>query len=341
MTVSRAIHIVSHRIHPAFSHRANNPLVSANDRGGRMIARHETLTLPDGRRLAYCECGEQRAPAVFVFHGLPGSRLECHPDAVRCRSARLVMTDRPGFGASDPHPQRELLDWPSDVAALADHLGVDAFSICAWSGGGPYGLACAYSLSERVRNLVLISSISMLDDERVFEGMWPSNAWVLRCARHAPYLLRLPVSLLGAIASWSPAWRLDELAGHLCPSDQAALADPRLRELMLADTREALRMGPAAVERELALIARDWRFDLGQIRTPVTLIHGDDDAITPPPMGTLLAQRLRNCRFIRRRGEGHFLMFTHWKAIIRLATRPAPGGSAPSRGNGRRSAHPA
>ena len=35
-----------------------------------------------------------------------------------------MTIDRPGHGLSDFQPERTLLDWPEDVAALADHLEI-------------------------------------------------------------------------------------------------------------------------------------------------------------------------------------------------------------------------
>lgn len=39
------------------------------------------VILPDGRRLAYAEYGDPAGAPVLVFHGMPGSRFQRHPDA--------------------------------------------------------------------------------------------------------------------------------------------------------------------------------------------------------------------------------------------------------------------
>jgi len=106
------------------------------------------LALADGRRLGYAEFGDPSGAPCLYFHFSPGSRLE--PAAVFSgvrqawlRGVRLVSADRPGFGLSDRQPARTLLDWPGDIAALADHLGIDRFAVLGASGGGAYALACA------------------------------------------------------------------------------------------------------------------------------------------------------------------------------------------------------
>src|SRR5262249_37258319 len=98
------------------------------------------ITLADGRRLAFCEYGAPQGKPVFSFPGWPGSRLEARLAAPTARrfNARLIAVDRPGFGRSDFKKRRTLVDWPGDVAKLADALGLDRFSIAGVSGGGPY-----------------------------------------------------------------------------------------------------------------------------------------------------------------------------------------------------------
>jgi pimeloyl-ACP methyl ester carboxylesterase len=48
----------------------------------------------------------------------------------------VVAIDRPGFGRSTYQRRRRLLDWPADVAALADELGIERFAVAGYSSGG-------------------------------------------------------------------------------------------------------------------------------------------------------------------------------------------------------------
>jgi len=49
----------------------------------------------------------------------------------------LIAPDRPGYGLSDFYPRgRTIADYPDDVVALADSLGVDRFAVFGASGGG-------------------------------------------------------------------------------------------------------------------------------------------------------------------------------------------------------------
>ena len=109
---------------------------------------HKQFTLPDGRSLGYAAYGDPQGKPLFFFHGFPSSRLEAQfTEGVAGRlGARIIAIDRPGFGRSDFKKERRIRDWPDDVLALADALGIDRFAVLGVSGGGPYAAACAHVL---------------------------------------------------------------------------------------------------------------------------------------------------------------------------------------------------
>ena len=51
---------------------------------------------------------------------------------------RVISPDRPGIARSDPQPRRRVLDWPADVAELADQLELATFAVIGWSAGGMF-----------------------------------------------------------------------------------------------------------------------------------------------------------------------------------------------------------
>jgi hypothetical protein len=42
---------------------------------------------------------------------------------------QLILPERPGYGISDPQPQRKMADWADDVTELADALGLETYSV--------------------------------------------------------------------------------------------------------------------------------------------------------------------------------------------------------------------
>ena len=57
-----------------------------------------------------------------------------------------------------------MLRWPGIVAECADHLELETFGLAGWSAGGPYALACAYLLPERVRAVATIAGMYPVTD---------------------------------------------------------------------------------------------------------------------------------------------------------------------------------
>jgi pimeloyl-ACP methyl ester carboxylesterase len=149
-----------------------------------------TIHLFDGRTLAYAEYGDPRGKPVFFFHGIPGSRLFRPPDEVTARlEVRLITTDRPGSGLSSYQPGRRILDWPGEVAQLADHLGIEKFYAAGHSGGGPYALACAYALPGRVIAAASLCGAGPVDAEGASKNMTPINQLGVSIGRFTPWPL--------------------------------------------------------------------------------------------------------------------------------------------------------
>lgn len=98
-----------------------------------------------GRSVAYAEYGAPAGRPVAVLHGTPGSsRLAgLFAPAAAEQGVRLLAVDRPGYGDSEPWPDRSLADIGSVVTSVLDDAGVDAAGLVGFSGGGPHALAVA------------------------------------------------------------------------------------------------------------------------------------------------------------------------------------------------------
>ena len=125
-----------------------------------------TLTLPNGRTIAYTDVGATDAghPTAVYFHGAPTSRLDrvLFDEELASRGVRVLSADRPGYGGSSPQPGRTMSDHVADVVALADHLGVDRFAVAGLSSGGPYAVAAAALAPSRVSAAAVIAGVHRL-----------------------------------------------------------------------------------------------------------------------------------------------------------------------------------
>ncbi len=123
----------------------------------------EALRLRDGRRLAYRAVGPRGGALVLYLHGAIGAPQSACPQLesiVEALGLRYVLVSRPGFGDSDPLRGRTLTSFAGDVAQFADALGRPRFAVVGVSAGGPYALACAYALPERVQVASVVSCMA-------------------------------------------------------------------------------------------------------------------------------------------------------------------------------------
>lgn len=120
------------------------------------------LTLRDGRILRFAEWGRADGHTVVLCH--PSSPvMQPGWDAAEAVGVRIVAPVLPGIGRSSFQPGRTILDWPSDVIALASHVGAERFSVAGVSARTPYALACAVALVDRVSSVGVIAGTVPVD----------------------------------------------------------------------------------------------------------------------------------------------------------------------------------
>jgi pimeloyl-ACP methyl ester carboxylesterase len=272
-----------------------------------------------GRSLTVRDLGEPDAPAVLFQHGFMACRLTGRP----APGARVITIDRPGIGGSTAWPGRTLLDWPADVAAVADHLGLDRFAVLGHSSGGPYAAACAARLGDRVSALGIACGFAPFDRPDATEGMNPRMAKAVPSLRRAPWLASMATRTLPRQYQTDPARAFERQFGRDLPAcDRAALASPDALGPLLDAAVEATRQGAAPLATELRIMfARPWGFAPHEIKTPTQLWYGADDTLTPPGAGRYLGQELARAELTIFPGEGHMAAFTHWDAIVTALLR--------------------
>ncbi len=289
-------------------------------------AEGRVLRLRDGRRLGYAEYGQASGRPLVALHGTPGSRLMLRvaDEPARRLGIRLIAPDRPGFGLSDPKPGRRLVDWPDDLAELADALGLARFALVGISGGGPYASACAHRIPGRLTSVGIVSGLGPVSERGALASLGREHRLVFTLARRAPWLLRG----LAAFAHWRwqnhPETLLDRLRARLPAVDQAIMGRPEVGASLVVGFREAFRRGGQAAAQELHLFAEPWGFRLEEVSLPVRLWHGDADTIVPVGMAQALARALQHCRLEIRPGAGHYWFFDQIPMLLR-ALCFAPG----------------
>ncbi len=231
-------------------------------------ARSESIQRPGGRRLAWCELGDPRGEPLIYCHGFPSSCREAEliEPAARAQGIRIVAPDRPGYGNSDDQPGRTIPDWPEEVAALADHLGLARFGLLGVSGGGPYALACAWRIPERISACGLVCPLGPIyRDDLMAEMAWPARL-NLTLAQRAPGLAQVAFGGLttGFLARWPRT--VDHLRTLSAPAaDRAELADAETRAILSATIVDAMRAGARGARRDLLLYTKPWGIPMESI----------------------------------------------------------------------------
>jgi pimeloyl-ACP methyl ester carboxylesterase len=276
------------------------------------------LHLPGGRRLGYAEFGDPTGLPCFFCHGIPGSRLEAaFTDELSARHGiRVIGIDRPGMGLSDHVPGRRFLDWPSDVIAVADALGIEKFAVAGVSGGSAYVAACALAIPERLHEAAIISGMGPQDTPGVDRDPRRSRRLLLALGRRTPRALATVITPFTWRTARDPQRYLDEMAPVMAEADRAVLAVPDVRRILLANFTESFRQGGNGLALDLALYCHPWGFQLEDITAEVHLWHGEADRNVPVAFGRGLARAIPNCRALFYPGEGHLMAITRMPEIL-------------------------
>lgn len=102
------------------------------------------------------------------------------------------------------------------------------------------------------------------------------------------------------------------------------MADPQVRDRMIAAAPEDFRHGTRGFIHEARIAARPWGFDPATIQPPVHFWHGDRDVNVPVALACSLAARVPGSSLTIYPGEGHFIV-KHWDEItatLLSATQP-------------------
>lgn len=281
---------------------------------------YRTIELRDGRTLGYAEYGQRDGKPVFHFHGWPSFHLDAAPADAAAKTAgvRLIAVDRPGFGASSFKAKRQLRDWPDDVLELADALGIERFAVAGQSGGGPYALACAYKISQRLTAAGVISGMTHMDRPNATEGvsMYPDRLGLI-LSKRAPWLLEPMMGLNGFLVRLMPAESmLKSLIAEMPPKDQETFKRPEVFESVKAMLTQFTSITAKGAAVDVQAIAGPWNFCLEDIRMRVHFWHGKEDHTVPPQIAEYFAAQVPDRVATYYPEEGHAVFYSHADEIL-------------------------
>jgi pimeloyl-ACP methyl ester carboxylesterase len=260
-----------------------------------VIAHTAMARATDRRELAFCQWGLPDGRPVFFLHGTPGGRLLRHVNGEYERTGLRVITyDRPGYGHSTRLPGRSVAHAAGDVARIADTLGLGSFGVVGVSGGGPYALAVAALLPDRVTRCATIVSGAPYGAAGLdfFDGMDQETRadWPARLAGGEAYLLESYRSMLGSLA------RFEADPGDLPPA---------VHQMLVEGFRAGLAPGPGGYLDDCRAEVLPYGFRVGDVAAPTRVMLAREDGSVPASHGEWLVQHLPQGELVWVDG-GHF-----------------------------------
>jgi pimeloyl-ACP methyl ester carboxylesterase len=290
----------------------------------------EEIPGPEGRTIEVLTGGDPDG-LPLLFH--VGSPSAVAPSAAidrasRAAGLRLITFSRPGYGRSTPRPAPAgFADDVVESVAVLDHLGVGDFVTAGWSGGGPRALACAALLPDRCRAAATIAGVApyAAADLDWFDGMAPENHAEYHAAEqgpeaYEPFVIEQILPMLAA----TPAQLAEALGELVTPVDRAMVTDD-FADWISRMFHHAAAQGPVGVRDDGLAAVSPWGFDLDDVRVPVAVWQGRQDAMVPYAHGEWLAAHVPGAQPHLVEDEGHLSLLGRLDEVLTDLRRLAQG----------------
>jgi pimeloyl-ACP methyl ester carboxylesterase len=279
------------------------------------------LDLADGRQLEYGSFGPPDAPPVMYCHGFPTNRLELEliePALTQSGlDVQVVALNRPGYGDSSFQPRRTLLDWPRDVVEAADLLELGEFAVLGVSGGGPYALACALAVPDRVSRLGIAVGMGPAEAD----GM--DNSLTFRTVQKSAMIRRFQFGMIALGLNRGQEKKvLEKSLANFSQPDLSVLERPEMQDWFIRVMKQSFKQGGRGAAHDAGLYLNDWGFDPGDINVETHLWYGGSDSLVPDSVGQWLADRIPTSTYQSWPKHGHFTwMETESVGVVEQITR--------------------
>lgn len=311
------------------------------------------ILLPDGRHLAYREQGVPLNQARFSLvsaHSFLSSRLAGIPgikvSLLHEFGVRLVTYDLPGFGESDPHPNRNLESSAMDMLHLSYAVNItDKFWVVGFSSGSMHAWAALRYIPDRVAGAFMVApminpyepSMTKLEVQNMWKKWTKWKKFMYMLAHRFPSLLPLFYRRTFLSGFHGP---IDErLSLSLGTRDRALTESPLFETFWQRDVEESIRQkNVRPLVEEAVLLVSDWGFRLVDLKVkrkklgkgilkwikslygqtegslsgfvgPIHIWQGMEDMVVPPSACQYLRRVLPDAMVHSILYEGHFTYF--------------------------------
>lgn len=230
--------------------------------------------------------GSKLRPPLVLIHGMGGDYLSWPPEMRRLPDYRVIALDLPGHGKTQGPGRQSIQDYAHDIAEFMDIVGLSRAVFVGHAMGGAIALALALDYPDCVAGIGLISTGSSLPiQSSVIENAGNQSTFPL------------------AIKS------LQEMSFGSQTSEK--LKGTIFKRLM--ETRQILLLGDLLACDRFNLVNR-----LDAIRTPVLVVCGTADKLTPLRFSEILSRQIPNAALQIVEGAGHMLVLEQPARLAKL-----------------------
>jgi pimeloyl-ACP methyl ester carboxylesterase len=232
------------------------------------------------------EGGSVLRPTLVLLHDAGGDHLSWPPELRRLPDYRVITLDLPGHGRTEGPGRQSVRDYARDAVNFMDGAGLARGVFVGHGMGGAIALTLAIEHAERVAGIGLVSTGANLPiPPAVIENA--ANPSTL------PIALRILLDL-----SFGPQ------------------TTEKIKELVanrLAGVRQTLLLGDLLACDRFTLAGQ-----LDSVRTPVLVIGGTQDRLTPMHFSKSLSSRIPNAALQTVEGASHMLLLEQPHQLAKL-----------------------
>jgi pimeloyl-ACP methyl ester carboxylesterase len=202
------------------------------------------------------------------------------------------------------------------MAELADHLRLEKFVVFGPSGGGPYTLACAWKIPDRISAVGVFGSVGPNVPEAT-EGVIKSLRLLWKISNPLFWIIKLQMSVMASMAKKDPeklSLKMRDM--ELSDWDQKIFDRPEIRNIFIEDFPEAYRQKGIGSAYDTTIPGR-WSIPLDQIKMKVHVWHTEPDVLVGN-MSKYIAGKLPNSQLFEMPNTGHLWILDHMKEVLEI-----------------------
>lgn len=279
--------------------------------------KYQIMKLSDGRTIEFREYGDPEGTPLLYFHGILHSRRRFHPFStyIEQNGIRVIAPERPGFGLTSRQAKRSISDFCKDIRELVNHLGIDRFYLLGDGDGGPWAIACAWVMPEKICRGAISGCMPDPQFEHL-ENLLPLDRKLQRMARVTPnpILYSFGKIILKALKRNNDYFELMGKDFH--ESDQKIITSKEhkalFRDAMDSITAEHIE---GFIDDYFSRL-EPWDFPIEDTKTEFHLWHGLHDCFSNIESAKDIAKALAHCQTHFLNHCGHYVFISHCDDIL-------------------------